>query len=56
MLTDKNDINNQFLQIVDSDNIYKETLPKFINVDEVQVITNEDENSLYHRDSDCDNR
>lgn len=56
MLADKNDINNGFLHIVDSDNIYKQTLPKYLSVDEVHVITNDDENSLYHRDSDCDTR
>lgn len=56
MLADKNDLNNGFLHIVDSDNIYKQTLPKFLNVNEVHVIGNDDENSLYHRDSDCDTR
>lgn len=56
MLADKNDLNNGFLHIVDSDNIYKQTLPKFLNVDEVHVIANDEENSLYQRDSDCDNR
>lgn len=56
MLADKNDINSGFLQIVNSETIYKQALPKFLSVDEVHVIANDEEGSLYQRDSDCDNR